>query len=125
MSMNRTVAELRIKRELNQAECALNEALLSQSALFSTLVIARRDVGVSPLLGQDILMRLLRSQQAMLGAGNDLARVHTGLLAIDGVSGPGDVDGLDNHTSRDVTQRIEPCPEPAGVLSDQIPANVA
>lgn len=124
MSMNWTVAELRIRRELRDAEAALNEALLRQCALFSTLVTARRDLGGPSLLGQDILIRLLRSQQSLLGAGNDLARVHTGLLAIN--ANENEVSADENaQSSRTATQRIEPCPPPAGVFPDQLQANVA
>lgn len=124
MSMNRTVAELRIRRELRDAEAALNEALLKQCALFSTLVSARRDLGEPSLLGQDILMRLLRSQQSLLGAGNDLARVHTGLLAINANENEIGSD-KQKPASATVTQRIEPCPPPAGMIPDQLQANVA
>jgi hypothetical protein len=82
MSMNKTIAQLRIARELAEAETALNEALLRQSNLFSTLLTARRDTGVAPGLGQDALMRLAKSQQTLLSAGGDLARVHSRLREI-------------------------------------------
>jgi hypothetical protein len=82
MSMNKTVAQLRITRELAEAEIALNEALLRQSSLFSTLLTARRDTRVAPALGQDALLRLAKSQQTLLSAGGDLARVHSRLREI-------------------------------------------
>lgn len=113
MSMNRTVAKLRITRELHQAEAALNEALLKQSSLFTTLVTARRDAGDTAFDGQDVLLRLVRSQQQLLTAGNDLSRVHRGLLRIDGAR--------DAETGL----RIERCPPPAGLGVDQIRAEVA
>lgn len=80
--MNKTVAQLRITRELADAETAINEALLRQSSLFSTLLSARRDTGVGSALGQDALMRLAKSQQTLLSAGGDLARVHSRLREI-------------------------------------------
>ena len=80
--MNKTVAQLRITRELFDAEAALNEALLRQSNLFSSLLIARRDTGVSAALGQETLMRLAKAQQTLLTAGGDLARVHSQLRGI-------------------------------------------
>ncbi|GEN99751.1 hypothetical protein NSE01_15840 [Novosphingobium sediminis] len=46
------------------------------------MVGARRETGVAPFLGQDALMRLLKSQQAMLDAGGELARVHGRLSTI-------------------------------------------
>jgi triphosphoribosyl-dephospho-CoA synthetase len=82
MSMNKTVAQLRISRELIEAEHALNEALLRQSNLFSTMLVARRDTQVGSVLGQDALMRLAKAQQTLLSAGGDLARVHSRLREI-------------------------------------------
>ena len=80
--MNKTVAELRVARELHAAEAAINEALIKQSSLFTTLVTARRDTGAPASMGQDALLRLAKSQQAMLTAGGDMARVHQRMLAI-------------------------------------------
>lgn len=74
--MTTHVAQQRISRDLMQAEAALDEALLRQARLLSTMVHARRETGVAPFVGQDALMRLVRSQQAMLNAGGELARVH-------------------------------------------------
>lgn len=76
------VAQLRIARDLHEAEAALDEALVRQAQLLQTMVGARRETGVSPFLGQDALMRLLRSQQDLLDAGGELARVHGRLSTI-------------------------------------------
>jgi hypothetical protein len=75
-AMSTHVACQRITRDLRQAEQALDEALLRQSQLLATMVNARRETGVAPYMGQDALMRLVRSQAAMLNAGGELARVH-------------------------------------------------
>ena len=77
-----SVAHLRIARELQQAEAALDEALMRQAKLLATMVGARRETGVSPFVGQDALMRLVKSQQAMVDAGGELARVHGRLSTI-------------------------------------------
>lgn len=77
-----SVAQLRIARDLHQAEAAMDEVLVRQAKLFATMVGARRETGVSPFLGQDALMRLVKSQQAVLDAGGELARVHGRLTAI-------------------------------------------
>lgn len=109
MSMNRTVAQLRITREIQDAEFALNEALLRQSSLFSTLVAARRDTGTPAFIGQDALLRLTKSQQSLLSAGGELARVHSRLLEINRETGAGTDD----------------CPLPSGLATpglDQIEA---
>jgi hypothetical protein len=76
------VAQMRIARDLHQAEAALDEALALQARLLQTMVGARRETGVAPFLGQDALMRLVKSQQAMLDAGGELARVHGRLSTI-------------------------------------------
>jgi len=75
-TMTHHVAQQRISRDLHDAEAALDEALLRQSRLLSTMVGARRETGAAPFMGQDALMRLVRSQQAMVNAGGELARVH-------------------------------------------------
>ena len=77
-----SVAQLRIARDLHQAEAALDEALMRQAQLLQTMVGARRGTGVGPFVGQEALMRLVRSQQAMLDAGGELARVHGRLSSI-------------------------------------------
>ena len=100
--MTKHVAQARISRDLKQAEAALDEALLRQADLLSTMVHARRETGVDPFVGQDALMRLVRSQQAMLNAGGELARVHGRLsdIAVEMVAG------------------VDPCPTPAFGLMD-------
>jgi len=75
-TMTTDVAQLRIARDLHEAEAALDEALIRQARLLSTMVSARRETGVGPFVGQDALMRLVKSQQSMLDAGGELARVH-------------------------------------------------
>lgn len=82
MTMKIEIARVRISREINDAETALNEALLRQSELFASLLRARRDAGESAFEGQDALLRLSKSQNSLLSAGGDLARVHGRLLEI-------------------------------------------
>jgi uncharacterized protein with PhoU and TrkA domain len=82
MGMTAHVAQARIARELVEAEQAIDEALIRQSQLFTSLVTARRDLGMASTYGQDALLRLAKSQQAMLDAGGDLARVHGRMLKI-------------------------------------------
>jgi len=100
--MTTNVAQQRISRDLLDAEAALDEALLRQSHLLSTMVNARRETGAAPFVGQDALMRLIRSQQAMVNAGGELARVHGRLsdIAIEMVGGN------------------DPCPTPAFGMND-------
>lgn len=82
MSMTVPVAQLRIARDINEAEKALDEALIRQSSLFTTMVSARRETGGDPFVGHEALLRLAKSQQALLEAGGNLARVHGSLLEV-------------------------------------------
>lgn len=82
MTLTVESATIRISRNIKSAEKALNEALLQQAELMSTLVLARNQVSPNFLSGQDALMRLMKSQQSLLTAGNDLARVHGRMLDI-------------------------------------------
>ncbi|WP_295526715.1 hypothetical protein [Novosphingobium sp. Chol11] len=91
-AMSFDVAQLRVTRDLHKAEAALDEALLSQAQLLMTMVGARRDGGFEPFVGQDALMRLLKSQQSMVDAGGELARVHGRLRTI-ATETNGGVDG--------------------------------
>ena len=80
MGMDFNIATMRITERLHAAESALDEALLKQTDLLSTIVMARRDVKVKPFSGQNVLMRLAKSTQTLITAGGELARVHGGLL---------------------------------------------
>jgi hypothetical protein len=82
MSMTVPVAQLRIAREIGEAEKSLDEALIRHSSLFATMVAARRETGSDPFLGHEALLRLAKSQQALLEAGGNLARVHGSLLEV-------------------------------------------
>lgn len=90
MSMTVPVAQLRIARDINEAEKALDEALIRQSSLFTTMVAARRETGSGPFTGHEALLRLAKSQQALLEAGGNLARVHGSLLDVQREMGAGD-----------------------------------
>lgn len=82
MSMNIPVAQQRIARGLNEAESALNEALIKQTALFLVMVTARKETNSSAFLGHESLLRISKSQQSLLAAGGDLARAHKGMVDI-------------------------------------------
>jgi hypothetical protein len=82
MSMTVPVAQMRIARDINEAEKALDEALIRQSSLFTSMVSARRETGSDPFVGHEALLRLAKSQQALLEAGGNLARVHGSLLEV-------------------------------------------
>ena len=82
MTMTVPVARMRIARDIREAEQALDTALLRYTELFGTMVAARQETGSGPFTGHEALLRLARSQKALLDAGGDLARVHGALLDI-------------------------------------------
>ena len=83
MTMTLSVASMRIVRDLREAESALDEALLRNNVLFGTLLAARQQTAeAGPFAGHEVLQRLIKSQQTLLLAGSDLARVHGGLSHI-------------------------------------------
>lgn len=95
MSISVPIAQVRITRQIADAETALNEALIKQSMLFTSLVTARSETQVGNFVGQDALLRLSRSQQSLLTAGSDLARVHGRLVDI----------------AQETGQAVEGCPD--------------
>lgn len=107
MTMTTAVAQARLARELADAEEAMNEALLKQAMLFTTMIAARRDTEVGHFTGHAELMRLNKSQQDLLASGGNLARVHSGLLDI----------------GREVGNLVEDCPSgKVGLTSESIAA---
>ena len=53
MTMPFPVANMRVSREMKQAEYALDEALLRHSSLFASMVTARRETGMDPFAGHE------------------------------------------------------------------------
>ena len=90
MTMTVPVAQIRIARDIRQAEAALNEALLRYSSIFSTVATARLDTDVGAFAAQEALMRLAKSQQSLLEATGNLARVHGSFLDVQREMGVGD-----------------------------------
>lgn len=82
MSLDTGLARLRIARDLREAEAALDEALLTQSSLLSSLINMRRATESEPFLGHHSLLRVVKSQQTLLSAGGELARVHGAMKEI-------------------------------------------
>jgi len=82
MSMSYEIARMRIGREIQDVEASLDEALIKQANLLAALVTVRRETGSAPAEGHEVLLRLHKSQQALLSSGGDLARVHSRLLEI-------------------------------------------
>lgn len=68
MSMGLPAARMRTTRNLSQADAAFDGTLLKQTSLLASLITARREARSGPLLGHAELMRLVKSQQALLSA---------------------------------------------------------
>ena len=82
MTMTVPVASMRVARDIREAEAALDEAMICQANLFSSMIIARRETEAGPFTGHEALLRLAKSQRSLLDAGGDLARVHGQLRAV-------------------------------------------
>ncbi|WP_305095670.1 hypothetical protein [Croceibacterium aestuarii] len=76
MTMTLPVASLRITRQFRKAEKSLDDAMIHQSELFASIVSARTETGVGPFVAHDVLLRIAKSQQALLDAEGNLARAH-------------------------------------------------
>ena len=100
MSMTVPVAQMRIARDISEAEKALDEALIKQSSLFTTMVSARLETGSAPFTGHEALLRLAKAQQALLESGGNLARVHGSLLDVQREMGVGDECPPDEPTGQ-------------------------
>ena len=87
MTTTKDIAQMRITRDLRDAEKALDDLLLKQTKLFRTMIEMRRETDVTAFTGHETLMRLMKSQQTTLDAGSELARVHGKLLEIGRVEG--------------------------------------
>ena len=83
MSMAKPVAQLRLTRDLCNAETALDGTLLNQTSLLATLITTRREATSEPFLGQTELMRLVKSQQSLLSTSGQLSPVRGGPKKID------------------------------------------
>lgn len=105
MQMTTSNAATRVTSDLVEAEDALNEALLKQSSLLCTMLIARQEFS-EPFIGQDAMMRLVKSQQSLLTAGGDLARVHHILLKIGRERGAVIHDCPENRPMRPAKQEL-------------------
>lgn len=82
MTMPFPVATMRISNGLREAEVALDSALLKHSQLLTEMITARLETDTPSTVGQVQVMRLIKAQQSITAAANDLARVHGGLLDI-------------------------------------------
>lgn len=75
MSQTTTLARLQMGSNQRPAHDALNDALLNQASLLSTLVSDRSEARKEPVLGQAELVRLVKAQQSFLSAHRELPRM--------------------------------------------------
>lgn len=81
------IAAARLSRDVPRAEASIDEALISVAQLMTTMVQARRDTGVAASTGQSAILRLAKAQLAMVGASNDVLRVHSELVRAGNATG--------------------------------------
>lgn len=81
MSTTTTETQARVTSDLVAAETALNQALMTQARLLTTMIAVRQDAD-DAFIGQEAMIRLVKSQQTLLTAAGDLARVHGRLREI-------------------------------------------
>ena len=80
MSLSIPVATVRISRELNQAESAIDQALVATSALMHSTMIARVDITeIDPACGHTSLLRMHKTFGGLLTARGDMLRAHHSL----------------------------------------------
>lgn len=80
MSLSIPVATVRIARELNQAETAIDQALVATAALMHSSMIARTDIiELDPACGHTALMRMHKTFGGLLAARADMLRAHASL----------------------------------------------
>lgn len=79
MPMTINIAQARLRREVPAAEKALDEALLRLTEVMRTILVARQEADVPVHAGQNALIRLVRSQQDLVSASNNMFRTHDAL----------------------------------------------
>lgn len=80
MTLSIPVATVRIARELNQAESAIDQALAATSALMHSSMIARVDnPEIDAACGHTSLMRMHKTFGGLLTARADMLRAHVSL----------------------------------------------
>ena len=82
MAITIPAAQTRIVREIKEVENALDEVMLRNAGLFTTLIVTRRETQAAPFTGHQALLYLNKTQQTLLSAGSELARVHGSLQKV-------------------------------------------
>jgi hypothetical protein len=82
MTMTSEVATLRIMRELNQLENAIDAAIAAQCTLGVTLAQARIDTETPAVTGHVAMMRLAKAGQMLIAARADAIRAHEELYKV-------------------------------------------
>lgn len=70
---------VRIARCVRNAEHALDDAILTSSALVTAMIEGRRDAGLAAEVGQEALERVVGNLQHLTGARGCLVEGHTAL----------------------------------------------
>lgn len=74
--MEKVFAGRTVTTKLNAAETALDTAVLEMSALLTTMIEVRRDLGLSPTVGSDAVAKVTAALTALGEAGAALSAGH-------------------------------------------------
>ena len=83
MSLTKDTANVRLTRELLEAEHATSQALVAATQLMATMARAHHEVGEVPIMeAQKTMLRQQKTVESLLGVRGDLARTHQSLKGI-------------------------------------------
>lgn len=77
--MDRTIASIRIKRELSELEASLNKTMACAAALTHSIATGRQLEGIAFGQAQESLVRLAHVQQMLTKSATETVRVHRDL----------------------------------------------
>lgn len=72
----------RLQREVPNAETSIDDALIAVSSLMTSVVTARREIGVPTKTGQGTIIRLAKAQMSLVEVSGSILRAHGELVQI-------------------------------------------
>ncbi|HEX7783292.1 MULTISPECIES: hypothetical protein [Sphingobium] len=82
MSNSESLAVARLQRDVPGAEARIDDAIIALSTLMTSVVTARREIGVAAKTGQATIIRLAKAQMSLIDISNDVLRAHGELADI-------------------------------------------
>lgn len=72
----------RLQREVPTAETSIDDALIAVSSLMTSVVTARREIGIPAKTGQGTIIRLAKAQMSLVEVSGSILRAHGELVEI-------------------------------------------